>query len=76
MTWKGTYCSGITGNIVHRQPGTFTDHSTGLDEWEQELINKVEILVWPLGESRPSVQKRMEFSQLYAQFKDYWNSTC
>eukprot|EP00957_Ditylum_brightwellii_P090454 6888848-Ditylum_brightwellii.AAC.1 len=45
MTWKGIYCSGITGNIVHRQPGTFTEYIAGLGEWEQELINEVKILV-------------------------------
>eukprot|EP00957_Ditylum_brightwellii_P161109 12266644-Ditylum_brightwellii.AAC.1 len=45
MTWKGTYCSGITGDIVHRQPGTFTEYITGLGEWEQELINEMEILI-------------------------------
>eukprot|EP00957_Ditylum_brightwellii_P060213 4573325-Ditylum_brightwellii.AAC.1 len=44
MTWKGTYCSGITGEIVHQQPGTFTEYITGLGEWEQGLINEMEIL--------------------------------
>eukprot|EP00957_Ditylum_brightwellii_P069060 5242227-Ditylum_brightwellii.AAC.1 len=34
MTWKGAYCSGITGDIVHRQPGTFTEYIAGLGEWE------------------------------------------
>eukprot|EP00957_Ditylum_brightwellii_P197970 15081774-Ditylum_brightwellii.AAC.1 len=44
MTLKGTFYSGITGDIVHRQPGTFTEYIARLGEWEQELINKVEIL--------------------------------
>eukprot|EP00957_Ditylum_brightwellii_P071116 5405476-Ditylum_brightwellii.AAC.1 len=44
MIWKGTYCSGITGDIAHRQPGTSTEYIAGLSTWEQELINEVEIL--------------------------------
>eukprot|EP00957_Ditylum_brightwellii_P109229 8332023-Ditylum_brightwellii.AAC.1 len=41
VTWKGTYCSGITGDIIHRQPGTFTEYIARLGEWEGELINKM-----------------------------------
>eukprot|EP00957_Ditylum_brightwellii_P102852 7837384-Ditylum_brightwellii.AAC.1 len=32
-------------DIIHRQPGTFTEYIAGLREWDQEIINKVEILV-------------------------------
>eukprot|EP00957_Ditylum_brightwellii_P108625 8285240-Ditylum_brightwellii.AAC.1 len=45
MTWKGIYCSGITRDVVYRQPGMFTEYITGLGKRECELINEVEILV-------------------------------
>eukprot|EP00957_Ditylum_brightwellii_P126836 9668605-Ditylum_brightwellii.AAC.1 len=32
VTWKGTYYSGITGSIIHRQPGTFTEYIAELGE--------------------------------------------
>eukprot|EP00957_Ditylum_brightwellii_P041284 3125588-Ditylum_brightwellii.AAC.1 len=28
VTWQGTYCYGITGNIIHRQPATMDEYNS------------------------------------------------
>eukprot|EP00957_Ditylum_brightwellii_P022233 1678247-Ditylum_brightwellii.AAC.1 len=44
LTWQGTYCYGITGDIIHRQPATVEELTAKLEKWEQEIIDNVEIL--------------------------------
>eukprot|EP00957_Ditylum_brightwellii_P173891 13238383-Ditylum_brightwellii.AAC.1 len=45
ITWQGTYCYGITGNIIYRQPDTMEAYTAMLKKWEQEIIENVELLV-------------------------------
>eukprot|EP00957_Ditylum_brightwellii_P115125 8779960-Ditylum_brightwellii.AAC.1 len=45
FTWQGTYCYGIIGDIIHRQPATMDKDTATLEKWEQEIIDNVEILV-------------------------------
>eukprot|EP00957_Ditylum_brightwellii_P210782 15365390-Ditylum_brightwellii.AAC.1 len=44
ITWQGTYCYGITGNIIHRQPDTMEVYIATLEKWEHKIIDNVEIL--------------------------------
>eukprot|EP00957_Ditylum_brightwellii_P105265 8024167-Ditylum_brightwellii.AAC.1 len=44
VKWQGTYCYGITGDIIHRQPATMGEYTATLEKWEQEIINNVKTL--------------------------------
>eukprot|EP00957_Ditylum_brightwellii_P055725 4222612-Ditylum_brightwellii.AAC.1 len=45
VTWQGTYCYGITGDIIHRTYVTMDKYKATFEKWEQEIINNVETLV-------------------------------
>eukprot|EP00957_Ditylum_brightwellii_P126440 9638187-Ditylum_brightwellii.AAC.1 len=45
ITWQGTYCCGITGDIIYRQPGTMKAYTAALEKWDQKIIENVEVLV-------------------------------
>eukprot|EP00957_Ditylum_brightwellii_P212184 15367049-Ditylum_brightwellii.AAC.1 len=45
ITWQGTYCYGITGDIIYRQPDTMEAYTATLYKWDQEIIGNVEIFV-------------------------------
>eukprot|EP00957_Ditylum_brightwellii_P009086 687068-Ditylum_brightwellii.AAC.1 len=53
ITWQGTYCYGITGGIIYRQPDTMETYTATLEKWEREVIENVEIL--------PPLDKLIEF---------------
>eukprot|EP00957_Ditylum_brightwellii_P051798 3928196-Ditylum_brightwellii.AAC.1 len=45
VIWQGTYCYGITGDIIYQQPATIEIYTVMLEKWEQEIIENVEVLV-------------------------------
>eukprot|EP00957_Ditylum_brightwellii_P040639 3075891-Ditylum_brightwellii.AAC.1 len=55
VTLQGTYCYGITGDIIHRQLTTMDEYTAMLEKWEQDIINNVETLA--------SLDKLIEFVQ-------------
>eukprot|EP00957_Ditylum_brightwellii_P151437 11532774-Ditylum_brightwellii.AAC.1 len=45
IAWQGTYCYGIAGDIIYRQPYTMEAYTEMLEKWKQEIIENVKILV-------------------------------
>eukprot|EP00957_Ditylum_brightwellii_P000872 69073-Ditylum_brightwellii.AAC.1 len=56
VTWNGTYCYGITGDIIHRQPVTMDEYTATLEKLEQEIINNVKTLA-SLDKLAESIQR-------------------
>eukprot|EP00957_Ditylum_brightwellii_P156370 11901672-Ditylum_brightwellii.AAC.1 len=45
ITWQGTCCYGITGDLIYRQPDTMEAYTATLEKWKQEVIENVEIRI-------------------------------
>eukprot|EP00957_Ditylum_brightwellii_P088293 6725961-Ditylum_brightwellii.AAC.1 len=46
VTWQGTYCYGVTGDIIHKKLATMDKYAAMLEKWEQDIIDNVEPLVF------------------------------